>query len=269
VVGYRNDFDRSSSERAGVRRPEPANECAETARARNAPQCGEDPLMVKILVVEDDPAMGSLVKQGLEDDGYDVTIVTNGVEALISATNNNFAAAAIDVMLPEMTGFEICRHLRNQGNRLPVLLLTARDAVEDRVLGLDSGADDYLTKPFAFAEFSARIRALVRRDSTSPRSTLHIGPVALDASTVRATVNGIPVPMSSKEFALMWTLGARAGEPMSRAEILQEVWGTTQFIDPQVVDQYVSYLRRKFDPRETGVSIVTVRGLGYKIDVAE
>ena len=130
--------------------------------------------MVKILVVEDDSAMGALVKHGLEESGYEVTLVGNGVEALMAVAREDFSAAAIDVMLPEMSGFEICRHLRRQGNPLPVLLLTARDAIEDRVLGLDSGADDYLTKPFAFAEFSARIRALVRRDSAAPKSTLRV-----------------------------------------------------------------------------------------------
>ncbi len=224
--------------------------------------------MVKILVVEDDPAMGALVKHGLEGDGYEVTMVPNGIEALMAVAKEDFSAAAIDVMLPEMSGFEICRHLRKQGNGLPVLLLTARDAIEDRVLGLDSGADDYLTKPFAFAEFSARIRALVRRDTSATKSTLHIGAVVLDAASVRATANGTTLPLSSKEFALLWTLGARAGEPMSRSEILQEVWGTTQFIDPQVVDQYVSYLRRKLEPLDAGVSIVTVRGVGYRVEVA-
>jgi two-component system OmpR family response regulator len=224
--------------------------------------------MPKILVVEDDPAMGALVKHGLEEDGYEVTMVTNGIEALIAVAHEDFSAAAIDVMLPEMSGFEICRHLRKQGNGLPVLLLTARDAIEDRVLGLDSGADDYLTKPFAFAEFSARIRALVRRDSAGAKSTLRIGGIVLDAASVRATANGTTLPLSSKEFALLWTLGARAGEPLSRTEILQEVWGTSQFIDPQVVDQYVSYLRRKLEPLDTGVSIVTVRGVGYRIEVA-
>lgn len=224
--------------------------------------------MVKILVVEDDPAMGALVKHGLEEDGYEVTLVPNGIEALMAVAKEDFSAAAIDVMLPEMSGFEICRHLRKQGNGLPVLLLTARDAIEDRVLGLDSGADDYLTKPFAFAEFSARIRALVRRDASATKSTLHIGAVVLDAASVRATANGTTLPLSSKEFALLWTLGARAGEPMSRSEILQEVWGTTQFIDPQVVDQYVSYLRRKLEPLDAGVSIITVRGVGYRVEVA-
>jgi two-component system OmpR family response regulator len=223
--------------------------------------------MVKILVVEDDVAMGALVRHGLEEDGYEVRVVGNGIEALIAIASDDFSAAAIDVMLPEMSGFEICRHLRKQGISLPVLLLTARDAIEDRVLGLDSGADDYLTKPFAFAEFSARIRALVRRESSAPKSTLRVGSVALDAATVRATVRGDTLSLSSKEFALLWTLGARAGDVVSRAEILQEVWGTTQFIDPTIVDQYISYLRRKLEPLAAGVAISTVRGVGYLLEV--
>lgn len=222
--------------------------------------------MVKILVVEDDAQMGALVRQGLEEDGYEVTLVGNGVDALIEAARDDFSAAAIDVMLPEMTGFEICRHLRQRGSTLPVLLLTARDAIEDRVLGLDSGADDYLTKPFAFAEFSARIRALVRRDSSAARSTLRVGAVTLDAATVRATAAGTTVQLSSKEFALLWALGAHAGSTLSRSGILEEVWGTT-FIDPTIVDQYVSYVRRKLEGLDAGVSIRTVRGVGYRLEV--
>lgn len=223
--------------------------------------------MVKILVVEDDAAMGVLVQHGLEEGGYEVTLVTNGMDALIAIARDEFSAAAIDVMLPEMSGFEICRHLRKHGNPLPVLLLTARDTIEDRVLGLDSGADDYLIKPFSFAEFSARIRALVRRESSAPKSSLKIGSITLDASTVRANVGGSPFPLSSKEFALLWTLGARADEALSRHEILQEVWGTTQYIDPTIVDQYVSYVRRKLEPLNAGVSIATVRGVGYRLTV--
>ena len=224
--------------------------------------------MVKILVVEDDAAMGVLVQHGLEEGGYEVTLVTNGMDALIAIARDDFSAAAIDVMLPEMSGFEICRHLRKHGNPLPVLLLTARDTIEDRVLGLDSGADDYLIKPFSFAEFSARIRALVRRESSAPKSSLKIGSITLDASTVRANVGGSPFPLSSKEFALLWTLGARADEALSRHEILQEVWGTTQYIDPTIVDQYVSYVRRKLEPLDAGVSIATVRGVGYRLTVS-
>ena len=209
--------------------------------------------------------MGSLVQHGLEEGGYEVTVVGNGIDALMAVANNDFSAAAIDVMLPEMSGFEICRHIRNQGNTLPILLLTARDAVEDRVLGLDSGADDYLTKPFAFAEFSARIRALVRRDAGVARSTLRVGNITLDPATVRASVGDDTIALSSKEFGLLWMLGSRAGEPASRADILNEVWGTTQYIDPTIVDQYISYLRRKLEPLAVGFSIVTLRGVGYVI----
>lgn len=224
--------------------------------------------MVKVLVVEDDPSMGGLVRRGLEEDGYEVTLVSNGIDALTAIAQQHFSAAAIDVMLPEMNGFEICRHIRNQGNPLPVLLLTARDAIEDRVAGLDAGADDYLVKPFAFAEFAARIRALVRRESAPPRSTLSVGSVTLDAATIRATLGERVLALSSKEFALLWMLGSQAGRAASRTEILQEVWGTTQFVDPTIVDQYVSYLRRKLDPGEAGFSIVTLRGVGYAIEVA-
>jgi two-component system OmpR family response regulator len=220
-------------------------------------------LVTKILVVEDDPAMGALVERGLREEGYDVTLVANGVDALIAVAHNDFSAAAVDVMLPEMTGFEICRHLRAQGSTLPVLLLTARDAIEDRVAGLDSGADDYLTKPFAFAEFTARIRALVRRDASAVRSTLRIGALDLDSATVRVIVNGATLPVSAKEFALLWLLASRAGETLSRNDILQEVWGTTRHIDHTIVDQYVSYVRRKLEPVNSGVQISTVRGAGY------
>ncbi|MCU1416707.1 MAG: transcriptional regulator [Schumannella sp.] len=221
--------------------------------------------MARILVVEDDETMGRLVADGLRADGYDVTVVGNGVDALVAVANDSFAAAAIDVMLPEMNGFEICRHLRQQGSTLPVLLLTARDAVEDRVLGLDSGADDYLTKPFAFAELSARIRALVRRDAATPRPLLRIGNVELDAAAVRATVAARVVPLSAKEFALLWMLASKAGETITRPEILTEVWGTTQHIDPTIVDQYVRYLRKKLDRLDSGVTVVTVRGAGYQV----
>ncbi len=209
--------------------------------------------------------MGALIKRGLSGEGYEVTLVTTGVDALIAAANSEFAAAAVDVMMPEMTGFEVCRHLRQHGSTLPVLLITARDAIEDRVFGLDSGADDYLTKPFAFAEFSARIRALVRRDASTPKPVLRLGTLVLDTASVRATVEDKPLPLSTKEFSLLRYLATRRGETLSRADILNEVWGTTHHIDPTIVDQYIRYLRRKLDPVSSGVTIVTVRGSGYSL----
>jgi two-component system OmpR family response regulator len=249
--------------------------------------------MAKVLVVEDDPTMGALLERGLGEEGYDVVLVTTGMDALIAAANTDFAAAAIDVMLPEMTGFEICRHLRARGSTLPVLLLTARDAVEDRVFGLDSGADDYLTKPFAFVELSARLRALVRRDASAPKPTIHAGRILLDTQAVRATVDGKQLPLSTKEFSLLRLLAARAGTAISRTDILEDVWGTSKHIDPTIVDQYISYLRRKLDSvapvgaarvpsgdasagdasaggestSGAGFSIVTVRGIGYALVV--
>ena len=209
--------------------------------------------------------MGSLIARGLTGEGYDITLVTNGMDALIAVANSDFAAAAIDVMMPEMTGFEVCRHLRQHGSTLPILLITARDAVEDRVFGLDSGADDYLTKPFAFAEFSARIRALVRREASTPKPVLRLGTLALDTASVRASVQDKPLSLSTKEFSLLRYLVSRSGETVSRNDILQEVWGTTRHIDPTIVDQYVRYLRRKLDPVNAGVRIVTARGSGYSL----
>ncbi len=223
------------------------------------------PGLTRILVVEDDDAMGSLIARGLTGEGYDITLVTNGMDALIAVANSDFAAAAIDVMMPEMTGFEVCRHLRQHGSTLPILLITARDAVEDRVFGLDSGADDYLTKPFAFAEFSARIRALVRREASTPKPVLRLGTLALDTASVRASVQDKPLSLSTKEFSLLRYLVSRSGETVSRSDILHEVWGTTRHIDPTIVDQYVRYVRRKLDPVDAGVRIVTVRGSGYSL----
>jgi two-component system OmpR family response regulator len=225
--------------------------------------------VVKVLVVEDDPTMAALLEKGLTDEGYDVTSVENGVEALIAVANNSFSAAAIDVMLPEMSGYEICRHLRQQGNLLPVLLLTARDSVDDRVHGLDSGADDYLTKPFAFVELSARIRALVRRDGAMPKPVILVGNLRLDIQAVRATLDDKVVPLSTKEFSLLRMLATRNGAIATRPEILQEVWGTTRHIDPTIVDQYVRYLRKKLQPINSGVEIETARGSGYSLRIVE
>lgn len=221
--------------------------------------------MVKVLVVEDDETMAALLEKGLTDEGYEVLRVDNGMDALIAVANNTFAAAAIDVMLPEMSGYEICRHLRNQGNLLPVLMLTARDSIDDRVHGLDSGADDYLTKPFAFAELSARIRALVRRDAAMPKPVISVGRLQLDIQAVRATLDGRIIPLSTKEFSLLRMLATRNGEIATRPEILQEVWGTTRHIDPTIVDQYVRYLRKKLHPIDSGVEIETARGTGYSL----
>ena len=221
---------------------------------------------MKILIVEDDPQMGELITRGLTAEGYETRVVDNGVDALIAVSTEEFALAAIDVMLPQMSGFEICRRIRQSGSSMPLLLLTARNAVEDRVFGLDAGADDYLTKPFAFVELSARVRALLRRDANADKLVVTVGALRIDSLAVAVTVAAHPLSMSPKEFALLRLLAASVGEVVSRSRILEEVWGSTQNIDPNIVDQYVSYLRRKLEPVPSGVRIVTKRGSGYLLE---
>jgi two-component system OmpR family response regulator len=220
-----------------------------------------------ILVVEDDPEMRLLLERGLAADGYDVRAVANGVDALITARNETISGSVVDVMLPGMSGFEICRRLRESEETFPILLLTARDAVEDRVFGLDSGADDYLTKPFDFTELSARMRAMLRRNSGIDRMRISVGNLVLDSETLRVTVGDTVIATSPKEFALLRLLAQDAGTAVSRARILDTVWGANAHIDTNIVDQYISYLRHKLDTDQCGVRIVTVRGSGYLIEV--
>lgn len=223
--------------------------------------------MAAILVVEDDPAMGALVERGLTIEGHTVTLVSDGAAALRHGGTGSFDAAAIDVMLPDMTGFEVCRRLREAGQDLPVILVTARDAVDDRVFGLDSGADDYLTKPFAIAELNARIRAQLRRRAAGSATIVQAGVVRLDVVAVRASVRGGDLPLSVKEFSLLRFLIQGSPLPRSRAEVLEEVWGSAEHFDPTIVDQYVSYVRKKLQASGADLVIRTVRGVGYALDV--
>jgi len=219
------------------------------------------------MIVEDDPEMRLLLERGLSAEGYDVRAVDNGVDALITARNEAISGSVIDVMLPGMSGFELCRRLRDGEESFPILLLTARDAVQDRVFGLDSGADDYLTKPFDFTELLARVRAMLRRNSGTDRMRVAVGRVLLDSESLRVTCGDAVIPTSPKEFALLRLLALEAGNPVSRVRILETVWGSAQHIDANIVDQYISYLRHKFDPERCGIRIVTVRGSGYLIEV--
>lgn len=220
---------------------------------------------MKILVVEDDRDMADLLHRGLSAEGYQVTVAQNGLEGLMSSRSDEFAAAAVDVMLPGMNGFEFCRRVRETGSTMPILLLTARDAIEDRVQGLDSGADDYLTKPFAFAELAARMRAMLRRDPAIARPKLVVGSLTLDALDRRATIRDRELALSPREFTLLRLLATRAGSLVPRTTILEEVWGSTEHIGTNVVDQYISYLRRKLDGAESQLQIATERGRGYRL----
>jgi two-component system OmpR family response regulator len=222
-----------------------------------------------LLLVEDDAEMRMLLQRGLEADGYDVRAMDNGVDALIASRTAVISGAILDVMLPGMSGFELARRLRENAETFPILLLTARDAVEDRVYGLDSGADDYLTKPFDFAELSARVRAMLRRNSGVDRMRIAVGRLVLDSETMRVTHGDTVVPTSPKEFALLRLLAQEAGTAVSRQRILDSVWGGVGHIDPNIVDQYISYLRHKLDPEECGFKIVTIRGSGYQVELPE
>ena len=209
--------------------------------------------------------MAALVRRGLSEEGAAVDIARSGEDALWMAAATAYDAVVLDVMLPGIDGFETCRRLRDDGVWTPVLLLTARDSVEDRVAGLDGGADDYLTKPFSFAELSARLRALVRRGQRARPSVLEAGSLRLDPATRQAWRDGEAIDLSTKEFALLEAFMRRPGEVLSRLDLLEHAWDFGYENRSNVIDVYVRYLREKVD-RPFGVrSIETVRGAGYRL----
>jgi len=220
---------------------------------------------MRVLVVEDEPKMAGLVKRGLEEEGIAVDVASRGDDAVWMAGSTEYDAVVLDVMLPGLDGFEVCRRLRADEVWTPVLMLTARDAVEDRVAGLDGGADDYLVKPFSFDELLARLRALARRGSAARPAVLEAGELRLDPATRRATRGDVEVMLSPKEYALLETLMRRPGVAVSRLQLLEHAWDDTYENRSNVVDVYIRYLREKID-RPFGLrSIDTVRGVGYRM----
>jgi two-component system OmpR family response regulator len=220
---------------------------------------------VRVLVVEDETRMAALLKRGLEEDGYATDVASTGTDALWQATEFLYDAVLLDVMLPGLDGVEVCRRLRAAGRWMPVLMLTARDAVEDRVRGLDAGADDYLAKPFSFAELSARVRALIRRGAVERPSALAVADLRLDPATRRAWRGQHELDLSAKEFALLELFLRHPDEVLTRTRILEHVWDFSYDGVSNVIDQYVLYLRRKID-RPFGVEqLETVRGAGYRL----
>jgi two-component system, OmpR family, response regulator len=220
---------------------------------------------VRVLVVEDEVKMAALLKRGLEEEGYAVDTAGDGQQALWLGTENPYDAIVLDVMLPDLDGFEICKRLREAGRWSPVLMLTARDDVPDRVAGLDAGADDYLTKPFAFAELVARLRALVRRGAPERPAALRVGDLVMDPATRRVARRDVPIELTAKEFALLEYLLRHPGEVLSRAQLIEHVWDFAYDGDSNVVDVYVRYLREKVDRPFGSDSIETVRGAGYRL----
>jgi two-component system, OmpR family, response regulator len=220
---------------------------------------------VRALVVEDEPKMAALIRRGLVEEGYAADIARTGEDALWMARATPYDAIVLDVMLPGADGLAVCRELRESGVWSPVLMLTARDGVQDRVAGLDSGADDYLTKPFSFAELLARLRALTRRDLSERPTVLEVGELRLDPATRRAWRADAELELAPKEFALLETLMRRAGDVLTRDDLLEHAWDAAYERRSNVVDVYVRYLRAKID-RPFGVkSIETVRGVGYRL----
>jgi two-component system, OmpR family, response regulator len=219
-----------------------------------------------ILLVEDELKMARALRRGLEQEGHSVDSATDGDEGLSRGVEFEYDAIVLDVMLPGRDGFSICRELRGRDRWAPVLMLTARDAVEDRIRGLDAGADDYLVKPFAFGELLARLRALVRRGVSERPAVLTVGDVELDPAAHTVTRGGSLVDLSVREFSLLEFLMRHAGEVVSRTRILEQVWDVNYDSFSNVVDVYVGYLRRKLEQPFGRPFIRTVRGVGYVVE---
>jgi two-component system OmpR family response regulator len=220
---------------------------------------------MRALVVEDEAKMAALIRRGLAEEGYAADVAHTGEDALWMARATPYDAIVLDVMLPGRNGIDVCRELRASGVWSPILILTARDGVEDRVAGLDGGADDYLTKPFSFAELLARLRALARRAPPERPNVLEVGSLRLDPATRRVWRGEVEVDLSTKEFALLETFMRRAGDVVSRLDLLEHAWDRAYENRSNVVDVYVRYLREKID-RPFGLeSLETVRGAGYRL----
>lgn len=222
--------------------------------------------MSKLLLVEDDPRVAGFLRRGLEAEGYVVDVAGNGRDGLARARTQEYGLIILDRMLPQLDGLELCRTLRAERCESLVLMLTARDALPDKVEGLQSGADDYLTKPFAFDELLARVAALLRRGSSRPApEVLRVGDLTLDPASRRAIRDGREIPLTVREFALLRYLMANAGTVVSRARLLSDVWRYDFDPGTKLVDVYVRYLRQKIDAGAAKPLIHTVRGFGYMI----
>jgi len=218
---------------------------------------------VWILVAEDEKAMGDLLRQGLEEQNHTVTLARDGEEALAAVATSAFDAIVLDVMMPRVNGFEVARRLRAAKNPTPILMLTARDAAQDIVHGLDAGADDYLVKPFALSVLLARLRAIARRASQPPVQGLRAGDLYLDPAAREVSRNGKKIALTPTEFRLLELLMRRANRAVSRASIIEAVWGFDEDVASNTVDVYIKLLREKVDNEIDKRLIHTVRGFGY------
>jgi len=220
---------------------------------------------MRILVVEDEKKVASFLKKGLEEERYAVDCAYDGEEALFMAEANDYDLMLLDIMLPKIDGLEVLKGVRDKGLALPVLMLTAKDSVEDIVKGLDAGGDDYLTKPFAFAELLARVRALLRRQEREPAGELRVADLILDPATHTVSRGGQEVDLTAKEYALLEYLMRNVNRVVTRTMISEHVWD--YHFDPMtnVIDVYVNHLRKKIDPSSSQRLIHTIRGVGYML----
>jgi len=220
---------------------------------------------VRILIAEDDPHLGPSLKKGLEDNHYAVDLVTDGEEALSLALAVAYNLIILDILLPRMDGFDVCRQLRNQKRLTPILFLTALSGVDHRVTGLDIGADDYLTKPFAFRELEARVRALLRREGPSKTSELKFKDITLDTRTHAVKRGDRQISLTSKEYSLLELLMSNPGLVLSRDMIAEHMWNIDAEHLSNVIDVYIRYLRRKLCENGEPDVIITIRGFGYQL----
>lgn len=220
---------------------------------------------MKALIIEDDKKIGSFIKNGLRSEGYRVDAATDGEEGFYLAAEGNYDVIILDVILPGMDGITLCKKIRKSGKRSPIIMLTAKDAVEDRVQGLDAGADDYLTKPFSFAELLARIRALTRRRQPGSTSVLKVRDLTLSIETHQVRRGKKEINLSATEFRLLRYLMQNKGRVLSKALILENIWGYDFSPESNIVDVYIKYLRDKIDRGSAKSLIQTVHGVGYKL----
>ncbi len=221
---------------------------------------------MKILVVEDEEKMRRALRRGLEHEGYSVDAAADAEDAISHGIEYDYDAVVLDVMLPGADGFEICHELRSQGRWAPILMLTARDAVDDRIRGLDAGADDYLPKPFDFGELTARLRALIRRGPVERPVVLELADLALDPAAHAVRVADVAVTLSAREFALLEFLMRHPGEAVTRTQLLEHVWDVNYGGFSNVVDVYVGHVRRKLTAAGARIRIRTIRGVGYALE---
>jgi DNA-binding response OmpR family regulator len=221
---------------------------------------------MRVLVVEDDARLAGLLRSGLGEEGFAVDVAGNGRDGLWLAGENRYDAVVLDVMLPGLNGYAVCHRLRDAGNWVPIMMLTAKDGEYDEAEALDTGADDYLSKPFSYVVLLARLRALVRRGGRERPAVLMAGDLAVDPAGLRCRRGDVDIPLTPKEFAVLHALARRAGDVLSKRELLAQAWDFAYEGDPSIIEVYISALRRKIDAPFGRTTLVTVRGAGYRLE---